>query len=147
VRFHIREAKASRPGDGFIPNPKLKLLDQVSEVMLFKHYSLLTETTYRDWIKRYIFFHGKRHPREMGAAEVGRFLSHLAVHRNVAASTQNQAFNASRTDFVAPGQPFHPRGHILSSPDTICRLWTHFSRFSDTFCPPRTRFVRQYRVK
>ena len=80
MRFHIREAKASRPGDGFIPNPKLKLLDQVSEVMRFKHYSLRTETTYRDWIKRYIFFHGKRHPREMGAAEVGRFLSHLAVH-------------------------------------------------------------------
>jgi Phage integrase, N-terminal SAM-like domain len=57
VRFNIREAKASRPGDGFIPNPKLKLLDQVSEVMRFKHYSIRTETTYREWIKRYIFFH------------------------------------------------------------------------------------------
>src|SRR5438045_451515 len=94
--FAIGKANTSVPGRdcGFVPNPKLKLLDQVSEVMRFKHYSIRTETTYRDWIKRYIFFHGKRHPREMGAADVGRFLSHLAVHRNVAASTQNQAFNA-----------------------------------------------------
>ena len=81
-------------GCGFIPNPKLKLLDQVSEVMRFKHYSIRTETTYRDWIKRFIFFHGKRHPREMGAFEVERFLSDLAITRKVAASTQNQAFNA-----------------------------------------------------
>jgi len=96
VRFHIGEAKASRPAEGFIPNPKLKLLDQVSEVMRFKHYSLRTETTYREWIKRYILFHGKRHPREMGPAEVSSFLSDLAVTRRVAASTQNQAFNALR---------------------------------------------------
>jgi site-specific recombinase XerD len=86
--------KASEPPEGFIPNPKLKLLDQVSEVMRFKHYSLRTEVTYREWIKRYILFHRKRHPREMGTAEVERFLSHLAVIRKVAASTQNQAFNA-----------------------------------------------------
>ena len=65
MRFDIGKAKASRPREGFIPNPKLKLLDQVSEVMRFKHYSLRTERTYREWIKRYIFFHGKRHPREM----------------------------------------------------------------------------------
>lgn len=94
VRFDIGRAKASKPLDGVIPNPELKLLDQVSEVMRFKHYSLRTETTYREWIKRYILFHGKRHPREMGAVEVGRFLSHLAVQRRVAASAQNQAFNA-----------------------------------------------------
>lgn len=62
--------------------------------MRFKHYSLRTERTYREWIKRFIFFHGKRHPREMGAFEVERFLSDLAVTRKVAASTQNQAFNA-----------------------------------------------------
>jgi hypothetical protein len=77
-----------------MPNPKLKLLEQVSEVMRFKHYSLRTETTYREWIRRYILFHGKRHPREMGAVAVERFLSDLAVRRKVAASTQNQAFNA-----------------------------------------------------
>src|SRR6516162_7706379 len=76
VRLHIGKAKASGPLDGFIPNPKLKLLDQLSEVMRFRHYSLRTETTYREWIKRFILFHGKRHPREMGAPEVQRFLSH-----------------------------------------------------------------------
>src|SRR6267378_1727851 len=72
--FAIGKANTSVPGEGcgFIPNPKLKLLDQVSEVMRFKHYSIRTEATYRDWIKRFIFFHGKRHPREMGAFEVER---------------------------------------------------------------------------
>jgi integron integrase len=94
MRVDIKKGKAYGPLDGFIPNPKLKLLDQVSEVMRFKHYSIRTERTYREWIKRFILFHGKRHPREMGALEVGRFLSALAVERRVAASTQNQAFNA-----------------------------------------------------
>jgi hypothetical protein len=79
---YIGKAKASRPREGFIPNPKLKLLDQVSEVMRFKHYSLRTERTYREWVKRYIFFHAKRHPREMGAFEVERFLSDLATTRS-----------------------------------------------------------------
>ena len=64
MRFDIENAKASNPPAGFIPNPKLKLLDQVSEVMRFKHYSLRTERTYRDWIKRFILFHGKRHPEK-----------------------------------------------------------------------------------
>jgi integron integrase len=94
MSFHIGKANTSKPRERFIPNPKLKLLDQVSEVMRFKHYSLRTETTYREWIRRYILFHDKRHPREMGAAEVSRFLSDLAVRGRVAASTQNQAFNA-----------------------------------------------------
>src|SRR5262245_32856927 len=94
MRFDIKNAKASRPADGFIPNPKLKLLDQVSEVIRFKHYSIRTERSYRDWIRRFILFHGKRHPREMGATEVGSFLSNLAVQHRVASSTQNQAFNA-----------------------------------------------------
>ena len=92
MRLDIGKAKASRPREGFCPNPKLKLLDQVSEVMRFKHYSLRTERTYREWIKRFILFHGKRHPREMGVFEVERFLSDLATTRKVAASTQNQAF-------------------------------------------------------
>src|ERR1035437_7340522 len=69
---YIGRAKASRPREGFIPNPKLKLLEQVSEVMRFKHYAIRTETTYREWIKRFIFFNGKRHPREMGPPEVER---------------------------------------------------------------------------
>jgi hypothetical protein len=64
---------ASRGGTGFIPNPKLKLLDQVSEVMRLKHYSIRTERTYREWIRRFSLFHGKRHPREMGGSEVNQF--------------------------------------------------------------------------
>lgn len=56
-----------------------------------RHYSIRTEEAYIDWARRFIVFHGKRHPQEMGAAEVEAFLSHLAVERNVSASTQNQA--------------------------------------------------------
>ena len=65
------------------PDPrKPKLLERVREVIRFKHYSLRTERTYLDWIKRFIVFHGKRHPAEMGAEEVRGFLSDLAsVHR------------------------------------------------------------------
>jgi len=72
----------------------VKLLDQVREVARLRHLSLSTERTYVDWIKRYILFHGKRHPSEMGEAEIRAFLSHLAVSQQVAASTQNQAFSA-----------------------------------------------------
>ena len=71
-----------------------KLLDQVRDVMRLKHYSLRTERTYWDWIERFIRFHGMRHPAEMGEAEVGEFLTHLAREGNVAASTQNQALSA-----------------------------------------------------
>lgn len=68
-----------------------KLLDQVRDRLRVKHYSIRTEDSYIDWIKRFIYFHHKRHPKEMGAAEVEAFLTHLAVNRKVAASTQNQA--------------------------------------------------------
>ncbi|MCE5182048.1 MAG: integron integrase [Betaproteobacteria bacterium] len=71
-----------------------KLLDQVRDKLRVKHYSIRTEQTYLDWIKRYIFFYDKRHPKEMGAAEVEQFLTHLAVAGKVAASTQNQAKSA-----------------------------------------------------
>lgn len=71
-----------------------KLLEQVVARMRVKHYSLRTEKSYVDWIKRYIWHHGKRHPKDLGAAEVEAFLSHLAVTRNVSASTQNQAKSA-----------------------------------------------------
>ena len=71
-----------------------KLLDAVRERIRFKHYSIRTERNYVDWIRRFILFHGKRHPREMGAPEVEAFLTHLAARKNVAASTQNQAFSA-----------------------------------------------------
>jgi len=71
-----------------------KLLEQVSDVIWIKHYSYKTEKSYIGWIKRYILFHNKRHPKEMGSAEIEAFLTHLAVEENVAASTQNQALNA-----------------------------------------------------
>jgi len=74
--------------------PKVKLLDSVRETIRRKHYSLRTESTYIDWIKRYILFHRKRHPAEMGAAEMEQFLNYLAVQKKVAASTQNQALSA-----------------------------------------------------
>jgi len=73
---------------------KLKLLDQVREAIRARHYSYRTEQTYVDWIKRFILFHGKRHPREMGAGEINTYLSHLAVQGHVAAATQNQALAA-----------------------------------------------------
>ena len=71
-----------------------KLLEQVREAIRTRHYSLRTEDTYLSWIKRFILFHGKRHPRDMGLQEVQQFLSHLAVAGHVAASTQSQALSA-----------------------------------------------------
>jgi integron integrase len=71
-----------------------KLFEQVTFILRRKHYSLKTEKTYISWIKRYIAFHGMRHPRSMGKHEIESFLTHLAVERMVASSTQNQAFNA-----------------------------------------------------
>jgi integron integrase len=71
-----------------------KLLDQVRDAIRLKHYSIRTEQAYVGWIKRYIYFHGMRHPSEMGAPEVEAFLTYLAVKENVAASTQNQALSA-----------------------------------------------------
>lgn len=78
------------------PSPRTppKLLDQVRNLMRVRHYSIRTEEAYVQWIRRFILFHGKRHPREMGSPEVAAFLTHLAVQGNVAASTQNQALAA-----------------------------------------------------
>lgn len=76
------------------PNRPKKLLDQVRERLRTKHYSYHTEKSYTSWIKRFILFHGKQHPKNFAEKEIEAFLSHLAVNRNVAASTQNQAFNA-----------------------------------------------------
>jgi site-specific recombinase XerD len=73
---------------------KPKLLDQVRQALRLKHYSYETEKTYVQWIKRFILFHKKRHPEEMGKEEVEAFLVHLAVEQHVAASTQNQALSA-----------------------------------------------------
>lgn len=75
------------------PKPK-KLLDQVREALRTKHYSYRTEQTYVDWIKRYIIFHKKQHPRDLGVEEIREYIAHLAVDRKVATSTQNQALSA-----------------------------------------------------
>jgi site-specific recombinase XerD len=76
------------------PSAPPKLLDRVRQAIRLKHYSYRTEQTYVSWIKRYILFHDKRHPKDMGVEEVRTFLSHLAVVDNVASSTQNQALSA-----------------------------------------------------
>jgi integron integrase len=80
--------------DKLMSNPPVKLLDQVKRKIRLKGYSIRTEKSYVEWIRRFILFHGKRHPKEMGKAEIENFLSHLVIQRNVASSTQNQAFNA-----------------------------------------------------
>lgn len=71
-----------------------RLLDQVRQCVRVRHYSLRTEQAYVDWVRRFVIFHGKRHPREMGAVELEAFLTHIAVERRVSASTQNQAKSA-----------------------------------------------------
>jgi len=79
----------------FRPDPSLKLLEQVREVLRYHHYAYRTEQTYCDWIKRFLkFYDYTSHPKDMGASEVERFLSHLATDGKVAASTQRQALNA-----------------------------------------------------
>ena len=74
--------------------PPPRLLDQVRDRLRVKHYSLRTENSYLHWIRRFIFFHGKRHPREMGGPQAEALLSHLATVGRVAASTPNQALSA-----------------------------------------------------
>ena len=73
---------------------KPRLLDQVRDALRVRHYSLRTEASYLQWIKRFILFHNKRHPLEMGEQEITAFLTHLAVNKHVAPSTQNQALAA-----------------------------------------------------
>ncbi len=77
------------------PKPQgKKLLEQVQDAIRTNHYSLRTEKTYIDWIRRFILYHNKKHPREMGVPEVQEFITHLATQNNVSASTQNQALSA-----------------------------------------------------
>src|SRR5438309_11809327 len=84
----------NKPGfGGKIPHMP-KLLDQVREVARMKHYSIRTEQAYVDWIKRYIFFHNKRHPADMAEPEIRAFISELASKRRVSASTQTVALSA-----------------------------------------------------
>ena len=91
----------------FRPDPSLRLMDQVRQVLRYHHYAYRTEHTYCDWILRFIKFHGcKTHPKDMGKSEIDSFLSHLATHGKVSAATQRQAMNA-----IA----FHYR-HVLDQP-------------------------------
>lgn len=89
----IRRPRVVRESPGFLA-PKPKLLDRVRDAIRARHYSRRTEKAYVHWIRRYVFFHGKRHPADMGAPEVSAFLTALAVEHRVSASTQNQALSA-----------------------------------------------------
>src|SRR5712691_8963295 len=71
-----------------------KLLDRMRAVLRTRHYSIRTEDAYVQWVKRFILFHGKKHPSEMGSEEINEYLTHLAVERHVSASTQSQALAA-----------------------------------------------------
>ncbi len=73
---------------------KPMLLEVVRQRIRLRHYSIRTEKSYIHWIRRFVRFHDRRHPRELGKQEIEAFLTHLAVDRKVSASTQNQAFNA-----------------------------------------------------
>jgi integron integrase len=83
---------AEKPGR--LPPAQPRLLDQLRHAIRVRHYSIRTEVAYVDWVRRFILFHNKRHPRDMGAAEVAAFLTHLAVERTVAPATQGQAKSA-----------------------------------------------------
>ncbi len=111
-----------------------KLLDRVRWQLRVKHYSIRTEEAYVDWIRRYILFQGKRHPNEMGEAEISQFLSHLAVNKRVAASTQNQAFSALLFLY------HHVLDRKLSFIDDIQRV-TRPPKLPVVFTPAETRSV------
>ena len=101
--------------DGVTPNspigeqrsaPPPRLLDQVRATVRARHYSRRTEKAYVAWIRRFILFHGKRHPRAMGPDEITRYLSSLATNGHVAASTQNQAIaRPASTDVITLTSP------------------------------------------
>lgn len=87
-------SKAELPCVNDTKKAKPRLLDQVRNVIRCKHYSIRTEQSYVEWIKRFIFFHGRRHPKDLEERHISEFLNHLAVERKVASSTQNQALCA-----------------------------------------------------
>ena len=110
----------------FHPNPKLKLMDQVREVLRYHHYAYRTEQTYCQWILRYIHhFGGKTHPRYLGANDVEAFLSHLATEGKVSGATQRQALNALVflyrvvLDIPLDGEITPARSKRLTSPPTV----------------------------
>jgi integron integrase len=120
-------------------NRPKKLLEQVSDQIRLKHYSYRTEETYVQWIRRYILFHNKCHPKDMGVPEIEAFLSHLAVEGNVSASTQNQALSAliflykhvlkqeldSRIDAIRAKRPTYLP--TVLTPEEVRSILTHMS--------------------
>jgi site-specific recombinase XerD len=86
--------------------PQLKLLDRLRQILRRKHYAANTEQAYVDWVRRFIVFHGLRHPTRLGQPEIEAFLTYLAVQLRVAAATQNQALNAIAFFYK----------HVLASP-------------------------------
>ena len=99
IQPSIPAKTASVPLDKLLPNPKARLKDQFHEIARFKHLSSRTETTYWEWVVRFLKYHKERtggwlHPRNLGSQGVTPFLTYLAAQRNVSASTQNQALNA-----------------------------------------------------
>jgi integron integrase len=110
----------------FHPNPKLKLMDQVREVLRYHHYAYRTEQTYCQWILRYIhYFGGKTHPRLLKAKDIEAFLSHLATEGKVSGATQRQALNAivflykNVMDIPLDGEITPARSKRLTSPPTV----------------------------
>ncbi len=105
-----------------------KLFEEMRDVLRVKHYSLRTERSYCDWVKRFIRFHGLRHPKEMNAREISQFLTHLARIGNVSAGTQNQALSAllflyqHDDDLHARAQQAGNRCEKSAGPRLICCL-------------------------
>ena len=122
-----------------IPLHSIKLLDRVKEAIRYKHYSLRTEDVYVYWCRFFIRFHGLRHPKEMGSAEVEAFLSHLANDRQVSASTHRQALSALlfmykvvlQIDLPWLGDIGKPkisrRLPVVLSIDEVCSIFMHLS--------------------
>ena len=130
--FLYRRVLHIDPGELPFPEPP-RLLDRLRWALRVRHYSPRTEACYAEWVTRYIRFHGLRHPNTMGAAEIEQFLTDLAVHGHVAASTQNQAFNALLFLYqqvlgielprIAAARARRPvRLPIVLSPDEVRRL-------------------------
>jgi site-specific recombinase XerD len=130
-----------------------KLLDQVRDVIRLKHYSYRTEESYLYWIRRYILFHHKRHPKDMGSAEIEAFLTHLAVEERVAASTQNQAFSAvlflyrqvlhQPLDSPIDALRAKPSRYLptVLTRDEVQAIFQHLSSQTELFTRVRVKFV------
>ncbi len=102
---------------------KPRLLDDVRNVLRVKHYSIRTEEAYTQWIKRFIYFHNKKHPADMGEAEISAFLTHLAVKNNVTSSTQNQALSALLFLYK------QVLGELIGHPPQTCQSWVVLSNW------------------